>query len=696
MSDQPRGRGGRGRGPRGGDFGDRGGGRGGRGRGRGDFQGLLFALLIVGASEAKPITPPDATVVKTEDAVAKALVASRQKNATNAARAYPDRPGYGTLGRPVTLYANYLPFTSVGKPIYRYHVSIAAEGGREPAGRKERHIVRLLLEEHYSANLNGIATDYRSTLISVTELAEGQFDVRYKDENDEEYPENPKVYRVTIQHTGHINPADLINYLTSTNAGSMLSSKPEIVQVLNVILGHHPKTERSVTSIGGNRHYTFQEGIKESASLEGGLEVLRGFFVRASSYRMEAFLKRMRVCITHIKRKGKNGKERPARVKTISGLATPQDGGSAPNGPKVDGYGAGPHSAKFFLDAPGSQSPQPGSGEGKGKKGKKAPPKAGPPLASKYNITVNPDLPVVNVGTRDKPVYLLVDIERSRKLPTCRMPAKNAESIVTKGTCLASSPDYVCQAERSPGQIWQLEHAIHWVLQTCYIEELGLAFSSTPLTADTVSLHRGHWSLDEFVRTLKSMGVAAEKPKGGTRIEYAFNADNSLAIEKAVRFLQEKHGSSLSAILFAKDAQVCTWVKKVCDVRCGVRNVNVQAEKVREADVQYWGNVGLKINLKMGGANLNLRTSDLVFADGKTMLVGLDSPIPPRFHCAAHPVWSGSSPQSTRNSHSGPQIFAFSLRAREMVSDLDILLQSRIKIWAKRNKGSSRTYRRSP
>lgn len=41
MSDQPRGRGGRGRGPRGGVFGDRGG-RGGRGRGRGDLQDHPF------------------------------------------------------------------------------------------------------------------------------------------------------------------------------------------------------------------------------------------------------------------------------------------------------------------------------------------------------------------------------------------------------------------------------------------------------------------------------------------------------------------------------------------------------------------------------------------------------------------------------------------------------------------------------
>ena len=375
-------------------------------------------------SEGNAVTPPDATVIKTEDALAKALVGNYQKKGKNLAQAYPDRPGYGTLGRPVTLYANYLPFTSVGKPIYRYHVSIAAEGGKEPAGRKARRIVRLLLEEHFPDNLNSIATDYRSTLISVSKLKDGIFDVRYKDESDVEYPESPKVFKVTTQHTGDINPADLINYLTSTNAGELLTSKPEIIQALNLILGHHPKTNREVVSIAGNRHYSFQENVKESASLEGGLEVLRGFFVsvRAATarvllnvqvkylacyeagplakvigdwqysnrgqkhYRLEAFLKRMRVCITHIKRKDKNGKPRPARVKTISGFATPQDGGSDLNRPKVEGFGAGPHGVKFFLEAPGSQSLQSSSKEagGKGKKGKKAPPKAGPAPAGQF------------------------------------------------------------------------------------------------------------------------------------------------------------------------------------------------------------------------------------------------------------------------------------------------------------------------
>ena len=75
---------------------------------------------------------------------------------------------------------------------------------------------------------------------------------------------------------------------------------------------------------------------------------------------------------------------------------------------------------------------------------------------------------------------------------------------------------------------------------------------------------------------LQKSGCTAEKPKGDTRIKYAFNANNSLAIEKAVLFLQEKYTPELIlGILFAKHAQVYNTVKHVCDVCCGLRNVNV-------------------------------------------------------------------------------------------------------------------------
>jgi hypothetical protein len=38
----------------------------------------------------------------------------------------------------------------------------------------------------------------------------------------------------------------------STSAGAMLESKSEIVAALNMIMGHHPKTDDQVVSVGAN------------------------------------------------------------------------------------------------------------------------------------------------------------------------------------------------------------------------------------------------------------------------------------------------------------------------------------------------------------------------------------------------------------------------------------------------------------
>ena len=121
----------------------------------------------------------------------------------------------------------------------------------------------------------------------------------------------------------------------------MLESKSEIVAALNMIMGHHPKTDDQVVSVGANRHYSLRQDTMESFNLGGGLSVLRGFFVSVraatarvllnvqvkylacynegplvnviqgygnrNTYRLEKFLKSLRVRITHITRKNSRG-----------------------------------------------------------------------------------------------------------------------------------------------------------------------------------------------------------------------------------------------------------------------------------------------------------------------------------------------------------------------------------------------------
>ena len=450
---------------------------------------------------------PAAKVTKIENEVAKTL-AMKSKKALGEAR-LPERPGYGTQGEHVVLYANYFDLQSVGSSMFRYHVEV---DDKQLAKKKLRQVIRLFLEEHFSDIRNNVATDYGSNLISRVELPEGQYDVRYRDENGD-YPERPKVYRVRCQFTGHVNPSDLLNYLTSTSASAMFHSKEEICQAMNIVMGHYPKSNPSAVSIGVNKHFSLHPDLKEKQNLGAGLEVLRGFFlsVRAATarilvnvqvryaacyqegplgnliseyqresrgdiYRLEAFLKRLRVRVTHITRKNKKGEIMP-RMKTIARVASRADGKSLPHPPKVPKHGAGPKEVEFFLESPGQSA----SGPAEGKKGKK-PAKAGPAPAGKYisvaeffkkgeflspsttrslpnnecieyGKNVNPAMPVVNVGTRETPSYLPVEVceveagqpAKAKLTPNqtrnmlnfaVRGPAQNAHSIVGKGTAV--------------------------------------------------------------------------------------------------------------------------------------------------------------------------------------------------------------------------------------------------------------------
>ncbi|KAJ6134543.1 hypothetical protein N7523_000865 [Penicillium sp. IBT 18751x] len=757
-------------------------------------------------SEGQPVPVPDATVQKLEDSLADKLVVARQK--TPSGPKYPTRPGYGTIGKPVTLYANYFALTSVGKLLFRYHVEIKNGPGKAdkaPVGRKARQVVRLLLEEYFASNKKKIATDYRSTLIACVELLkeEKTFDVRYKDEGQDDYPESPRVYKITCQPTGRISPSALMDYLTSSNTDDLLDSKPEIVAALNIIMGHHPKTHEGIVSVGANKHFSLEQGGIEKADLGNGLEVLRGFFisVRAATarvllnvqvkymacfkegplsmviadwqpearfrnpYRLEVFLKRMRVKTTHIERKSKSGKPRPAPLKTISGLAAKYDGKDLANPPKVKHHGAGPRDVLFFLSnpdtpgggpLPGPSGAEPAYIQGKSKKGKKAPPKVGPAQAGKYisveqffrdtyNITVDPNWPVINTGSRQNPTYMPVEVlevpagqavgsklspnQTSAMLKFAvmgRKPAENALSIVTKGVSMLgigeqqnetlatfginAIPKLITVQGRvlaAPQVMYGGQKAIQAMFGGWNMKSIKFAKPATLQKWSWLYFDRPNSQLygirDEelkagltnLTKSLQEMGVAANPPFPGKRVQ--LNGSNDFeVIGRAVRELQALHQPQLIlGILPAKDTSLYNCIKQVCDLHCGVRNVNVQADKFRGdqrkgivgADPQYCANVGLKVNLKMGGGNQSLRSPDLgVFGDGKTMLVGLDVTHPSPGSAGSAPSVAAIVASIDSNLAQWPAEIRIQTARQEMVDDLENLLKSRIIRWRVANK----------
>ncbi|OJA20088.1 hypothetical protein AZE42_07720 [Rhizopogon vesiculosus] len=81
-------------------------------------------------------------------------------------------------------------------------------------------------------------------------------------------------------------------------------------------------------------------------------------------------------------------------------------------------------------------------------------------------------------------------------------------------------------------------------------------------------------------------------------------------------------------ILSHRDNYIYPGIKKICDVELGVHTVHMLTEKVlRDANKQdqYFSNVALKLNSKLGGINHMLDADSLKWLmKGKTMIVGMD------------------------------------------------------------------------
>jgi hypothetical protein len=345
----------------------------------------LLLDLTTNYRDPEGVKPPSVEVTKLEGTIENGLVKLPQ-TAT-----FPNRPGYGTQGRQIVLFANYMQLISESKnDLYRYDTAIGnAPNGNPPSAKKCKHIIRLLLEEFFEEQLEDLATDYRSTLISREPLGLElkEFQVRWKAEGEDSYSDDPITYTVTVKYTGTVSVSDLVDYLTSSNASRVLDNKPTIIQALNIIVGHGPKSDLGVGTVGANKHFSLSPAANDRASLGGGLEVIRGFFisVRAATARilvnlqvknlacyepgplqplmnscglrhrsLERFLKTLRIELTHLIRKTKNNETR-RRVKSIWGFATQADG-RGENRPQVKGFGAGPNDVKFWLSESGPGS----------------------------------------------------------------------------------------------------------------------------------------------------------------------------------------------------------------------------------------------------------------------------------------------------------------------------------------------------
>jgi eukaryotic translation initiation factor 2C len=202
---------------------------------------------------------------------------------SNIGQRMPQRPGYGTQGEKVLLWANYFEMVTNYDPLlFRYSIEIHPEGtARKPTGKMLKRIIELLLVDYLSAHRVNIATDYKSNIICRVELPLSMqpYRVVYRAEDEDQPAKNANTYQLRLENAGSLMISELMDHLTSTKVGAMFASKYEILQMLNIVLGHHLKSNPGVFSMGANKHFGLVPANSETISLGAGLKAIRGFFV---------------------------------------------------------------------------------------------------------------------------------------------------------------------------------------------------------------------------------------------------------------------------------------------------------------------------------------------------------------------------------------------------------------------------------
>jgi eukaryotic translation initiation factor 2C len=120
----------------------------------------------------------------------------------------PPRPGYGKLGKPVTLRANFFPIRIPKSSVYDYDVKTTP-----PSDGKLKARIFALLELHpdFTSYVRHIAHDKSNRLVSAKRLPQPlAIPIPYFDEGQSGPKQDAKLYTVTITLTQELDTGDLL------------------------------------------------------------------------------------------------------------------------------------------------------------------------------------------------------------------------------------------------------------------------------------------------------------------------------------------------------------------------------------------------------------------------------------------------------------------------------------------------------
>lgn len=294
--------------------------------------------------------------------------------------------------------------------------------------------------------------------------------------------------------------------------------------------------------------------------------------------------------------------------------------------------------------------------------------------STEYRIRLNPRLPVINVGSKKKPTYLpaelckvieqpyygrLTDRETANMINVaCNPPATNAASIVNDGLRLLGLRDgpidgfnitvesemivvpvrvlpppqlsYGGKSMTPNGGSWNIVSSKF--KRPAAIASWGVigVIDGTRVDPQAVQhLANGFWN------KLKACGMAVPNPPKILPTQQLPHPGQDHGRRKALEYVEqaiEKLGSPppkmILFLLSRRDDYIYPGIKTICDTKLGVHSICMQLDKAlkdeRKQD-QYFSNVALKVNTKMGGINHTLDDRALGWLKtAPTMVLGMD------------------------------------------------------------------------
>lgn len=212
----------------------------------------------------------------------------------------PGRPGLGTNGERIVLWANYFKMDAKVAYLYRYDLRVshtkmseeegepakkkvkaegnedANNGKREVKGNKLAKLIELALGQLPRNSV--VATEYKQQLITKEKLelpADGHVPVTLVEPNRKD-----ETWFVRFDGPSTINVQGLMDYLklTEKDNDGVFPKYPEEIDALGVVLGHTPRSNAGTAAVGRNRFFAV-DSTKDGQKMnpKSYIEILRGY-----------------------------------------------------------------------------------------------------------------------------------------------------------------------------------------------------------------------------------------------------------------------------------------------------------------------------------------------------------------------------------------------------------------------------------